>query len=82
MFVDPVAPVIQSVAGLELAGRVPLEAPVTGNAAGTTAVLLEYQAPEGRDGHFVLFDIDAARTQSIQFLATLAREGVATVVVP
>ena len=80
--VTPVSPVIQPVPGLELAGAEPLAPPVSGNADGTTAVLLEYQAPAGSDGHFVLFDVPAGRTQSIRFLSSMAADGVPTVPAP
>jgi pimeloyl-ACP methyl ester carboxylesterase len=80
--VSPVTPVIQDVPGIDLAGVDAVDPPVTGNLDGTTAVLLEYQAPAGRDGHFVLFDVPAGRTQSIQFLSTLAQSGTPTVPTP
>ncbi len=76
-----VAPVIEPIEGLELRGLDTLTAPVAGNLAGTTAVLLQYAEEPGSDGHFVLFDIAAAQTQSARFLATLAATGTATVVV-
>jgi hypothetical protein len=33
-------------------------------------VLLEYKAPSGHDGHFVVFDVPDAIAQSNRFLAT------------
>jgi predicted esterase len=80
--VTPVNPVIQPVPGIDLAGIAAVDPPVSGNLDGTTAVLLEYQAPAGRDGHFVLFDVPAGRTQSIQFLSTLAADGTPTIPAP
>jgi dienelactone hydrolase len=80
--VDPVAPVLQDVPGLALRGRTVLQAPVTGNLDGTTAVLLQYEQSAGSDGHFVVFDVAAAETQSAAFLGTLAATGEATLVTP
>jgi hypothetical protein len=65
-----------------LRGRATLEAPFTGNLGGVTAVLAQYPAAEGSDGHFVVFDVPAAQVQSAQFLGTLASTGQATVVSP
>lgn len=78
---DHVGPAIEPVEGLALRGRGLVAAPVTGNVAGTTAVLVQYQA-SGSDGHFVVFDVAAAQRQSVQFLATLASAGAATLVTP
>jgi predicted esterase len=76
---DQVGPVLAPVEGLALRGRRALNAPVTANLDGTTAALVQYRAPAGEDGHFVVFDVPAAQTQSIRFLATLAATGRATV---
>jgi hypothetical protein len=40
-----------------------------GNASG---VLAQWAVPPGDDGHFVVFDVGAARTQAAQFLQNLA----------
>jgi hypothetical protein len=40
-------------------------------------VLLEYRAPEMRDGHFVIFDVPEAVRQSNRFLASHAVTGIA-----
>lgn len=79
---NQVSPVIDEIEGFALRGRPALDAPVSGNLDGITAVLLQYNEASGSDGHFVVFDIPAARTQSIQFLSTLAQTGAATVVAP
>ncbi len=76
---DHVGPVIEPIEGLSLRGRDPVTAPVTGNLGGTTAVIVQYQATSS-DGHFVVFDVAAARRQSTQFLSTLASTGTATLV--
>ncbi len=76
-----VGPVIAPIEGLALRGRTELAAPVVGNLGGTTAVVVQYQATSS-DGHFVVFDVDAARRQSTRFLSTLASTGTATLVAP
>ena len=72
------------IAGLNLLGLTwgvapTAQMPTSLNVAGglATGVLLEYQAPAGRDGHFVVFDVPAAVKQSNRFLATHAATGVA-----
>jgi predicted esterase len=76
---NQVAPLVAPVEGLGLRARRPLTAPVADNLDGTTAALVQYQAPAGEDGHFVVFDVPAAQAQSIRFLATRAAAGRATV---
>jgi hypothetical protein len=68
--------------GLQLRGRTIKSSPLTGNLDGATVVTAQYRAPGNRDGHFVVFDVAAARTQSSKFLGTLAASGQATVVSP
>lgn len=82
MALDQIEPVLARVPGLELRGARVLAAPVTGNAGGVTAALLQYDEAPGSDGHFVVFDIPAAETQFAEFLGSHARTGVATVVAP
>ena len=80
---NQVAPVVdpaEPIEGLALRGRMVVSAPVEDNLAGVTAVTVQYRAPAGEDGHFVVFDVPAAQTQSIRFLSTLAATGTATVV--
>ncbi len=77
-----VGPVLEPIEGLGLRRREVLTAPVMGNLDGETAVLAEYPAAGGSDGHFVVFDVPAARRQSARFLGTLARTGTATLVTP
>lgn len=77
-----VGPVVQDVPGFALRDQEVLEAPVTNNLDGTTVVLLQYTAPSDSDGHFVIFDVPAAETQSAEFLGTLVTTGEATVVEP
>jgi hypothetical protein len=68
--------------GLTLRGRMIVAPPIMNNLSGVTAVLAQYNQQQGSDGHFVVFDIPAAQTQSSQFLGTLAASGTATVVSP
>jgi predicted esterase len=76
-------PDLQDVPGLtELRGRDVLAPPFSNNAGGVTAVLAQYRARPGDDGHYVVFDIPLAVRQSGEFLGTLARTGTATVVGP
>ncbi len=77
-----VAPELKPIAGLKLQGKQVLSLPVTNNAGDVTAVAAQYQPRNGEDGHFVSFDIPAARKQSALFLKTLADTGKATLVVP
>ena len=70
------------VEGLTLRGRTVKPAPVSTNYPGATAVLAQYKQASGSDGHFVTFDIAAARKQTAEFLGTLAATGTATVVAP
>jgi predicted esterase len=82
MRVDLVSPVKSDVIGLTLAGRDVLSPPLSGNWDGATGVLLQYEEAPDSDGHFVVFDLAAARVQSTYFLSTLADSGAATVVAP
>jgi predicted esterase len=73
----------QDVSGLtELRGRAVLAPPFSGNASGVTAVLAQYRARPGEEGHYVVFDIPLAVRQSAEFLGTLSRTGTATIVEP
>ncbi len=66
--------------GLTLRGRSVKAAPITDNVNASTAVLAQFKQRAGSNGHFVVFDISAARQQSAKFLGTLATTGKATVV--
>jgi pimeloyl-ACP methyl ester carboxylesterase len=77
---DLLSPELRAVDGLALRGRQVLEPPVARNAGEVTAVLAQYDEVEGSDGHFVVFDVDAAQRQSVLFIKTLAETGTATVV--
>ena len=72
----------QPVPGLVLRASKTSPPPVSNNRNGVTAVLAQYKMLPGSDGHFVVFEVPAAKTQSAQFLGTLAATGTATVVVP
>jgi hypothetical protein len=68
--------------GLTLRGRTIKATPLTNNLNGATVVTAQYKQLGANDGHFVVFDIGAARTQTSKFLGTLAATGQATVVSP
>ncbi len=68
--------------GLALRGRTIVDAPISGNLDGATVVTAQYKQAGTSDGHFVVFDVSAAKTQSSKFLGTLAATGQATVVSP
>ena len=80
---DLLAPKLQGIEGLDLLEKRLLTPPVTGNAGENgeaTSIVAQYQPPEGNDGHFVSFDVEAARRQTTLFIKTLADTGHATVV--
>lgn len=77
---SPVGPLLEPLDGFTLAARPLLEPPVSMNLGARTVVFHQYPAAAGSDGHFVDFDDPAARRQSVEFLATLVRDGVATLV--
>ena len=79
MGVQPAGPELQTIDGLAFTTTQWGTAPITGNVAGgqATGVLLEYTAPTGSDGHFVVFDVPDAIAQSNRFLATHAATGTA-----
>lgn len=66
--------------GLTLRGRSVVAAPVANNVNGATVVVGQYKQATRSDGHFVVFDIPAAKRQAAGFLGTLAATGTATVV--
>ncbi len=84
MGVQPIKPTLEEIAGLDLAGLTWGDAPTQQNVGGgkATGVLLEYTMKEGSDGHFVIFDIPAAVSQSNRFLATHSKTGIATLTAP
>ena len=65
-----------------LVGTGTVQAPVSGNAAGRTRVVVQY--PEGpiEDGHEVVFQTDAPKAAYTQVLDSWAASGVATVPAP
>lgn len=80
--VDMVEPVIEPITGFELGPGVVQTAPVVNNVGQATGVVLQYDEEPGSDGHFVLFDIEAAREQTAEFLRSLAYDGDATLIAP
>ena len=80
----PVLPMLQDVETLALAGLAWTSPPLASNLLDgkVTAGLLQYTPPAGKDGHFVIFDVLTARNQSNRFLATHAKDGIATITAP
>ena len=76
------SPILQAVPGFVMRGIAVAPPPVSANVGATTGVFLQYTAPPDRDGHFVVFRVAEAQTQHAQFLGSLARDGVATLVAP
>lgn len=79
---SPVAPILRPVPQFALRDLTTLNAPVMSNVLGKSAVFLQYMAPPGVDGHFVIFRVPAAQSQSAKFLGSMAKNGVATLPVP
>jgi len=51
-----------------IGNKEPTPPPVSGNLAGFTLGLRQYAPPEGRDGHFVVFDVARANADMVRFL--------------
>jgi predicted esterase len=79
MGIQPAGPMLEPIDGLAFTTTQWAQAPITDNAAGgqATAVMLEYTAPAGHDGHFVVFDVPSAIAQSNRFLGSHAATGAA-----
>ncbi|MBC8131513.1 MAG: hypothetical protein H7X95_00920, partial [Deltaproteobacteria bacterium] len=71
----------QIIDGLTLRGRETLIPPVTGNLAGRTVVLVQYDELAFIDGHFIAL-FGPAQFQWLDFLVSKARTGAATLPVP
>lgn len=80
MGVQPVTPRLIDLPGLELVPMTWTRPPVSHNVAGgkATGVVRQYQPPPDDDGHFVIFDLWAARHDWSRFLASHSRTGIAT----
>ena len=70
MFVPQVLPDHRPIAALGLRGLAPVSAPVTGNVAGGAATAGLLQFPD--DGHFAIFQNEAAEAQVLGFFESLA----------
>ncbi len=81
---QPIKPELEPIDGLDLVGLQWGDAPIERNVAdgAATGVMLQYPMKEGNDGHFVIFDIEAAVKQSNRFLATHSKTGIATLTTP
>jgi hypothetical protein len=85
--VNPAQPLLEPVEGLSYLARQPLPPPVTGNAmvsagATVTAVLAQYPAVAGQEGHYVVYWNPTARKQYGEFLRTVGQTGMGTFVAP
>jgi hypothetical protein len=72
-------PVVWNVPELtSYAGVPPIDGPISGNFAGgkATGAIAQFVPPAGVDGHFVVFDVPAARTLAAKFSASLLSDGV------
>lgn len=72
-------PVVRDIPELTgVAGVAPIAAPVSGNAADgkATVALAQFSPPATSDGHFVVFDVPAARTMAAKFCASLLTDPV------
>lgn len=78
--VQPIGPRLYDIAGLELSTQRWGARPVVNNVAEgrATGVLHQYSQAEESDGHFVIFDLWAARHDWTRFLASHVRTGTAT----
>src|SRR5262249_3921554 len=78
--VQPIGPRYYPIDGLGLTGMSWRQEPMEHNGADgqATGVLPEYRQDPTRDGHFVIFDLWAARHDWTRFLATHVRDGKAT----
>ncbi len=81
------APVIHPVAEDAYSGLQPVTVPasgLSGNIAGGAAsgILAQFHPAPNDDGHFVVFDVQAARVQATQFLRNLADDPIGRVPAP
>lgn len=70
-------PVLHPDSDYDLSGltvTLPARANVTTPLGAVTAVWEQFDAPPGRDGHFVVFDVPDARSRSAAFLGSAARD--------
>ena len=75
-------PVVRDVPELTVVDAIaPVHGPVSGNAAGgkATVALAQFVPPASSDGHFVVFDVPAARALAAQFCASLLTDAVPTI---
>jgi hypothetical protein len=83
----PQEPLEHTIAELQWGGAQPIMVPsggLSGDLAGGKAsgVIAQWAVPHGDDGHFVVFDVPAARAQAGQFLQNLAASPVGRVPAP
>lgn len=73
-------PVRHQEPGWSLLGEPSPTLPLQGNLSGTTSAWMQFDAPPGRDGHFVIFEVRGAQVRASRFLGSAARaeDGVPT----
>jgi hypothetical protein len=75
-----VAPELDPIEGMAVAGRELAMPPLEGNVNGRTVGLLQYRQDTGSDGHFVIFDRASAQLSSLGFIETREHDGAAVIV--
>lgn len=68
-----VQPVLHEESGWALYGEPSPMLPLTGNLSGTTGAWMQFDAPEGVDGHFVVFRVRGAQSRAAMFLGSAGR---------
>jgi len=78
---QPVTPIVDPslTDALSLLPLAALDAPASDNLAGVSSLLLQYPQPEGISGHYVPFELAAAKYQYRCFFHSWLATGVATV---
>lgn len=73
-------PVLHDEPGWSLLGTPAATLPIAGNLAGVTASWMQFDAPRGVDGHFVIFQVRGAQQRAAAFLGSAGRaeDGVPT----
>lgn len=67
-------PVLHEEPGWSLLNELSPTLPLTGNVSGRTAAWMQFDAPSGVDGHFVIFRVRGAQNRAAQFLGSAARD--------
>lgn len=65
-------PVLHEEPGWSLLGELSPRLPLRGNLRGATAAWMQFDAPSGVDGHFVIFSVRGAQNRAARFLGSAA----------